>query len=122
MRKYRIISGVVLLLLAAITFFSRKGEWKFTPVMYFLNTFTLFALGVYYLLFNKKKDVIIDQNLLVIKKGNKKLKELDLTTTNRIVHGYKSMKIIFRDFTETLHFSDFNEAAVQKLRSLQMNG
>ena len=118
MNVFKIFWGVVSVAFAVMTFIFFVQDYGYTPVFYVINILIALAYAIYFLFFSQKKDIIIEHGKLVVKKGSKRIKELDLSGKEKVVHGIKSLKIKFRDFTETFTFSDFNKASVKKLKSL----
>ena len=118
MNVFKILMGAVSIAFAAIYFIFFLQDYGYAPIFYVINILIALTCGIYLLFFNQKKNIVIEHGKLVVKKGSKRIKELDLSGKERVTQGIKSIKIKFRDFTETFIFSDFNKASVKKLKSL----
>jgi hypothetical protein len=117
----KIFWGIVLIVLEGFSLISCLEYHKIERGLQILNASILLVFGIYLLCFNHKQDVDIVQGKLVIRKGQKKLKELDLSKMEKIVLGYKTIKIVFDDSTEIFNFSKFNKESIAKLQSYLTN-
>ena len=118
MKLMRIIWGFIITAFGVVLLINFLKDYGFAPLGYAINILIAFGFGIYFIFFKRKKDVVLENGNLVVKEGNKRIKEIDLTKKERIVYGLKSMKIVFRDFTEVFEFSKFNKKSVRKLKSL----
>ena len=111
--------GIWLLLLGAILIYSFAENFSYKPLIQSLNIAILFGFGIYYIFFKKKKEAIFEDNRLILKKGSRKIKQLDLSQKKRIVTAYSELKIIFDNQREkTFKYSEFDKNSVQILKSL----
>lgn len=117
MKHSKLVGILVLSVLMVVTLISSIENYSEAPVFYTINLLILLGLTVN-LIFNRKKTVDIENEYLVVKKGNRILRRYNLAQRQRIIYGYQTMKIIFQDSVETFKYSDFTEKAVHTLESL----
>jgi hypothetical protein len=117
MKNARLFYGILLITLAAISIFSLLEDFIYSTIIHIVNISILVFWGLYFV-FKQKKDISFNENKLIIRRGSKKIKEIDLSKKERIVVSVGSLKIMFKDFSETLKYSDFNKGSIQKLKAL----
>jgi hypothetical protein len=111
--------GILLLFLAAVLAINFYENFSNKPLLQLLNLIAAIGFGLYYLFLKKKKHIIVEGQKLIIKKGSRQIKQLDLSSTERVVKGYSQMKIIFNNqLVERFKFSDFDPQSVVVLKSL----
>lgn len=109
--------GSVLLVIALLSAFAYKFDFTSPSVFYGLNVFIVLFWAAYYL-FKKKKDVLITEDKLIVRKGSEKLQEYNLIDKLRVVKGITSVVIIFKNFSVKFFYSEFNKDSKRKLKSL----
>src|SRR5215204_3484624 len=99
MKQFKVIWGVVLIILVSISLITFLEDYDSAPLFQIINILILLGYGIYFLFFNGKKDIVLIDGKLLVMKRKKKLEEFDMAKKVRVVYGIKAVKIVFDDST-----------------------
>lgn len=117
MSYLKVLYGIALIGLSAISVYGFVSDFPYAAAVQAINIGVLLFWGLY-LILRKKKEAIVQGDLLIVKRGPKKIREFDLAHKQRVVFGDRSMKIIFKTSSETFRYSEYSNESVKRLKAL----